>query len=99
MALGYRGTCAQALQKPEVFYEMIEDIFPNLPKIELNARGAVRPGWEAWGNEVDTHHDRPIVMSPTNCRLNRTERPHNISITPYRSALPSLLNGSVFDCV
>jgi N6-adenosine-specific RNA methylase IME4 len=39
--------------KPAVFYEMIEDYFPTLPKIELNARGASRPGWEAWGNEAE----------------------------------------------
>jgi N6-adenosine-specific RNA methylase IME4 len=38
-------------EKPEKFYELIESYFPNLPKIELNARRA-RPGWDAWGNEV-----------------------------------------------
>ena len=37
--------------KPEVFYELIEHYYPNLPKIELNAR-AVRHGWEAWGLEA-----------------------------------------------
>lgn len=39
--------------KPERFYELIEGYFPNLPKIELNARRA-RPGWDAWGNEAPT---------------------------------------------
>jgi N6-adenosine-specific RNA methylase IME4 len=34
--------------KPECFLEMIEAYFPNLPKIELNARTA-RPGWRRWG--------------------------------------------------
>ncbi|MCX5495785.1 MT-A70 family methyltransferase [Kaistia dalseonensis] len=38
-------------QKPEIFAEMIEEYFPNLPKIELNARRA-RPGWELWGLEA-----------------------------------------------
>jgi N6-adenosine-specific RNA methylase IME4 len=38
--------------KPEQFLELIEQYFPNLPKIELNRRGAPRPGWDAWGNEV-----------------------------------------------
>ncbi|SHE67176.1 N6-adenosine-specific RNA methylase IME4 [Kaistia soli DSM 19436] len=37
--------------KPEVFVEMIEAYFPNLPKIELNARRA-QPGWDAWGLEA-----------------------------------------------
>jgi len=39
-------------EKPAIFYEMIEGYFPNLPKIELNARQH-RQGWTAWGNEVD----------------------------------------------
>ena len=38
-------------EKPDAFYELIETYFPNLPKIELNARRA-RPGWDAWGNEA-----------------------------------------------
>ena len=37
--------------KPEVVHEMIERLFPNLPKIELNARRA-RPGWTVWGAEA-----------------------------------------------
>jgi N6-adenosine-specific RNA methylase IME4 len=40
-------------EKPECFLEMIEQYFPNLPKIELNRRGAPRPGWDAWGNEAE----------------------------------------------
>lgn len=39
--------------KPEQFLELIEQYFPNLPKIELNRRGPPRPGWDAWGNEVE----------------------------------------------
>ena len=38
-------------EKPDVFYELIESYFPNLPKIELNARKA-RPGWHRWGAEA-----------------------------------------------
>jgi N6-adenosine-specific RNA methylase IME4 len=37
--------------KPERAYELIEAYFPNLPKIELNAR-ARRPGWDVWGAEA-----------------------------------------------
>jgi N6-adenosine-specific RNA methylase IME4 len=39
--------------KPEQFLEIIEAYFPTLPKIELNRRGPARPGWDAWGNEVE----------------------------------------------
>lgn len=41
-------------EKPEIALEIIETYFPNLPKIELNRRRAARPGWSAWGNEVDS---------------------------------------------
>jgi len=39
--------------KPEQALELIEAYFPTLPKIELNRRGPARPGWDAWGNEVE----------------------------------------------
>lgn len=37
--------------KPACAYELIENYFPTLPKIELNARGA-RAGWDTWGAEA-----------------------------------------------
>ena len=40
--------------KPDQFLELIEQYFPNIPKIELNRRGPARPGWDAWGNEVQS---------------------------------------------
>ena len=39
-------------EKPELFAELIEKQFPNLPKIELNRRGPARSGWDAWGTEA-----------------------------------------------
>jgi N6-adenosine-specific RNA methylase IME4 len=38
-------------RKPDAAYEMIERMYPSLPKIELFARHE-RPGWAAWGNEI-----------------------------------------------
>ena len=38
-------------EKPHRFYELIEEYFPTVPKIELNARKR-RPGWDAWGAEA-----------------------------------------------
>jgi N6-adenosine-specific RNA methylase IME4 len=38
-------------EKPDVFAEMIESYFPNVPKLEMFARRA-RSGWDVWGNEV-----------------------------------------------
>jgi N6-adenosine-specific RNA methylase IME4 len=40
-------------EKPEEVLEMIEDLYPNTPKIELNRRGPAREGWDAWGNEAE----------------------------------------------
>lgn len=37
--------------KPAEFYEVIERMYPDLPKVELFARNR-RTGWAAWGNEA-----------------------------------------------
>ena len=47
------GPLASHSAKPEIFAEMIETYYPNLPKIELNRRGPARKGWDAWGNEAE----------------------------------------------
>ena len=38
-------------RKPEISYQIIERLYPNLKKIELFARRK-RQGWDVWGNEV-----------------------------------------------
>ena len=40
-------------RKPDEAYELIERMYPELPKIELFAREE-RAGWDVWGNEVDS---------------------------------------------
>lgn len=60
--------------KPEKFYDLIEQYFPNLPKIELNARIA-RPGWDRWGNEAPTEdHDASTgeIIVPPNRKTSLT---------------------------
>jgi len=39
-------------EKPKIFYELIEQMYPTATKLELFARGKTRTGWTAWGNEV-----------------------------------------------
>ena len=39
--------------KPTIVYQIIDGMFPGLPKIELFARSQM-PGWDAWGNQVET---------------------------------------------
>ena len=48
----YRERRTEHSRKPEYYYKLIEAWYPTLPKIELFRRGAPRPGWAAWGNEV-----------------------------------------------
>lgn len=38
-------------EKPDVFYDIIEAMYPELPKLELFAR-TPREGWINWGNEI-----------------------------------------------
>ena len=40
-------------QRPDIFAELIELWYPDLPKVELFCRGPARPGWTAWGNEAE----------------------------------------------
>jgi N6-adenosine-specific RNA methylase IME4 len=40
-------------EKPECVYELIERLFPTVPKLEMFARGQ-REGWTAWGAEVES---------------------------------------------
>jgi N6-adenosine-specific RNA methylase IME4 len=40
-------------EKPVAFAEVIERLYPNVPKLEMFAR-APRAGWDVWGNEVGT---------------------------------------------
>ncbi|MGB3549355.1 MAG: MT-A70 family methyltransferase [Candidatus Binatus sp.] len=39
------------MKKPQLAYEIIERMYPALPKLELFARGR-REGWIAWGNQA-----------------------------------------------
>ena len=40
-------------EKPAVFAEWIERMYPNVPKLEMFARGPARPGWDVWGAESE----------------------------------------------
>jgi len=41
-------------EKPACVYELIERMYPQVSKLELFGRGLPRPGWVAWGDEVET---------------------------------------------
>lgn len=49
--------------KPEGILDWIDRIWPDEVKIELNRRGAARPGWTAWGNEAEPA-PAPVAAEP-----------------------------------
>ena len=40
-------------EKPQQMYELLERMYPDATKLELFARGKPRPGWTAWGNQLE----------------------------------------------
>jgi len=52
----FRAPVGEHSAKPDNVHEIAEAYFPNLPKIELNARRK-RPGWDVWGLEADGGED------------------------------------------
>jgi N6-adenosine-specific RNA methylase IME4 len=47
---GIRERRREHSRKPEASYDIIERMYPDLPKLELFARQA--RSWDVWGNEV-----------------------------------------------
>lgn len=43
-------------QKPEIAYQIIERLYPNLKKLEMYAR-LPRDGWDCWGNDPSIQGD------------------------------------------
>lgn len=39
-------------QKPEKIYDVIQELYGDLPRLELFARGPAHPGWDIWGAEA-----------------------------------------------
>jgi N6-adenosine-specific RNA methylase IME4 len=48
-------------KKPEAFRELIEELYPTGPHLELFARQST-PGWKAWGDEVATQCEGTIEV-------------------------------------
>lgn len=49
-------------QKPEIAYQIIERLYPEVDRLELFARNK-RDGWDVWGNEVESDID--LTPTPT----------------------------------
>lgn len=48
----FREKSRKHSQKPDIAYRIIEQLYPDLNKIELYAR-TQRKGWDCWGNETN----------------------------------------------
>ena len=47
----FREKVVKHSKKPEIAYQIIERLYPNLNKLEIYARNE-RKNWDCWGNEV-----------------------------------------------
>jgi N6-adenosine-specific RNA methylase IME4 len=61
--------------KPEVVFELIEDYFPTLPRIELFQRGRARKGWDAWGDEAQKGCSMTLATSRPWRQVSEAARP------------------------
>ena len=52
-------------RKPDEVADAIVRLCGDLPRIELFARTR-RPGWDAWGNEVDKFGGASVLQAPIN---------------------------------
>jgi N6-adenosine-specific RNA methylase IME4 len=76
--------------KPDWQYELIEAYFPNVPKIELNARRA-RDGWDRWGNEAPPTDaaGAEVEHDPTTGEAVDEAKPDDLSIPPFLKREPA----------
>lgn len=86
-------------EKPDEVYDLIEAYFPNLPKIELNARQA-RAGWDSWGNEAPADHPVDVnkVIPPDTSETIITDRSAPVAEGPA-TAEPAAGEGSAIPSV
>ena len=61
----FRARRGKHTEKPDVVYEVIARLYPNLIKLEMFARKP-RPGWRTWGSEVEvTEAPRTAPAQPS----------------------------------
>jgi N6-adenosine-specific RNA methylase IME4 len=47
----FREKAKRHSQKPDIAYQIIEKLYPDIPKLEMYARNT-REGWDSFGNEI-----------------------------------------------
>jgi len=68
-------------RKPERVYELLEEMFPRIPRVELFARRA-RAGWEQFGNEPAIARAAAQVLGAPTPNVVGTFDPRTNTITP-----------------
>lgn len=53
--------CREHSRKPEISYDIINRLYPNLKKLEMFSR-CKRTGWDSWGNQVEHFNDK--ILQP-----------------------------------
>lgn len=53
----FREKVTKHSKKPEIAYQIIEQLYPDLTKLEMYARNE-REGWDCWGNEMHSNGER-----------------------------------------
>lgn len=80
-------------EKPDFQYEIAEHYFPNLPKVELNARRP-RAGWIQWGSEAPD--ESPLLSDPVVRELLAAHRARKLYPEGHNFAMTNpLVNGRI----
>jgi N6-adenosine-specific RNA methylase IME4 len=108
-----RGPSGEHSEKPEIVMQMIERLFPNIPKLELNSRRS-RPGWTVWGLDaqapIDPCSDGPMTAPPeaqAQCQPESTlehdappgvVEPAPVTVSPPAPGAGSVSSDDVLEC-
>ena len=76
--------------KPFVFREMIEDMFPTLPRLEMFARGEAVSGWDHWGTRRLFADGRGSTrLTPAERKVRRVEGPARKKVVMMTKGKPA----------
>jgi N6-adenosine-specific RNA methylase IME4 len=60
----YREAKGKHSAKPKYFRDLITAYYPDLPKVELFARGELPENWSAWGNQANVPEQQQLGIEP-----------------------------------
>jgi N6-adenosine-specific RNA methylase IME4 len=81
----FRAKRGKHSEKPDIVYDEIERLYPNLIKLEMFARKP-RPGWRTWGNEVSSLQSDQAPPEVENVSAGTAPAPDNTSASMRSSS-------------